>query len=79
MACVGGRLTFNAFRFPSDRFANLTFPRLLFDWDPTGIAVNPPRELTPFDIYGQSNIEDKYPRFTLTVGTNGLAGTGTLF
>lgn len=79
VACVGGRLTFNAFRFPSDRFANLTFPRLLFDWDPTGIAINPPRELTPFDIYGQSNIEDKYPRFTLTVGTNGLAGTGTLF
>ena len=79
VACIGGRLTFNAFRFPSASFANLTFPRLLFAWDPTGIPVNPPRELTSFDIYGQATVEDKYPRFTLTVGTDGLAGTGTLF
>ena len=34
VACIGGRLTFNAWKYPSSRFDNLTFPRLLFAWDP---------------------------------------------
>jgi hypothetical protein len=79
VACIGGRLTFNAWKYPSSRFDNLTFPRLLFAWDPTGVAVNPPRQLSLFDIYGQATVDDRYPRFTLTVDDDGIVGTGTLF
>ena len=79
VACVDGRITFNAWKYPSARFEALTFPQLLFGWDTTGVPINPPRPLTPFDIYGESTHQDRYPHFTLTVGKNGLAGTGTLF
>jgi hypothetical protein len=79
VACVNGRLTFNAWKYPSDRFDALTFPQLLYSWDATGVSVNPPRQMTPFDVYGEASARDEYPRFTLTVGDNGLAGTGTLF
>lgn len=79
VACVNGRLTFNAWRYPSERFASLTFPPLLYSWDTTGVPVNPPRAMTPFDIYGEASARDEFPRFTLRVGDNGLAGTGTLF
>ena len=79
VACVGGRLAFNAWKYPSSRFDNLTFPRLLFAWDSTGVAVNPPRQLSLFDIYGQATVEDRYPRFTLVVDDDGPVGTGTLF
>lgn len=79
VACIGGRMSFNAWRWPSARFDGLTFPRLLLSWDETGIPINPPRNLAPFDIYGQTNPDGKYPQFTLTVGDDGLRGVGTLF
>jgi len=79
VACVGGRMAFNAWRWPSRGFDALTFPRLLFTWDQTGIPVEPPRSLSPFEIYGQTNPEGKYPQFNLTVGEDGFRGVGTLF
>lgn len=79
VACINGRMTFNAWRWPSQRFEALTFPRLLLSWDQTGIPINPPRNLAPFDIYGQTNPDGKYPQFTMTVGENGFRGVGTLF
>ena len=79
VACIGGRVVFNAWRWPSQRFDALTFPKLLLTWDETGVAMNPPRNLAPFDIYGQTNPEGKYPQFSLTVGENGFRGVGTLF
>jgi hypothetical protein len=79
VACVDGRLAFNAWRWPSSRFEALTFPELLLSWDQTGIPVNPPRNLAPFDIYGQTNPEGRFPQFTLTVGDDGFRGIGTLF
>jgi hypothetical protein len=75
VACIRGRLTFNAWKYPSSRFDNPTFRRLLFDRDPTGVAC----QLSLFDIYGQATVEGNHPRFTLTVDDDGLAGTGTLF
>jgi hypothetical protein len=79
VACIGGRLTFNAWRYPSPQFDALTFPALVFSWDETGIAVNPPRDLSPFQIYGDATTRDTVPHFTLTVGDDGLEGVGTLF
>lgn len=79
VACIGGQLTFNAWRYPSSRFASLKFPQLLLSWDPTGVPVNPPRTLSDFDIYHESDPHGRAPQFTLTVQDGGLAGTGTLF
>lgn len=79
VACVGGRIVFNAWRWPSRRFEALTFPQLLLTWDQTGVPINPARNLAPFDIYGQTNPDGKFPQFTLTVGENGFRGVGTLF
>jgi hypothetical protein len=79
VACINGKVAFNAWKYPSSRFDALTFPQLLYGWDTTGVAVNPPRKLTPFDIYGEASPRDPIVQFTLTVGDNGLAGTGTLF
>ena len=36
-ACVGGRFVVNAWRYPSDRFARLGFPRFLLERDRTGV------------------------------------------
>jgi hypothetical protein len=79
VACISGRMAFNAWRWPSSRFEALTFPRLLLSWDQTGIPVNPPRNLAPFDIYGQTSPDGKFPQFSLTVGADGFRGVGTLF
>jgi hypothetical protein len=79
VACVGGRVVFNAWRWPSRRFEALTFPQLLLTWDQTGVPINPARNLAPFDIYGLTNPDGKFPQFTLTVGENGFRGVGTLF
>lgn len=79
VACIGGRMAFNVWKWPSTRFDALTFPPLLLSWDETGIPVNPPRNLTPFDIYGQTDPQGRFPQFTLTVGEDGFRGIGTLF
>lgn len=79
VACVNGRLAFNAWKYPSSRFEALTFPPLLFSWDQTFVPVNPPRSISPFEIYGEASPRDPRVQFTLTVGENGLRGTGTLF
>lgn len=78
--CVNGSFTFNAFKWDSPEFAALTFPQLLLSWDPTGVPLNPPRSLSPFDIYGQTAPEPgSGPTFSLTVGDNGLAAIPRLF
>ncbi|MBK8177287.1 MAG: hypothetical protein IPK66_19150 [Rhodospirillales bacterium] len=51
----------------------------MFSWDETGVAINPPRAVSEFEIYGGPDSKDHAPQFTLTVGENGLAGIGTLF
>ncbi len=76
VACVDGKTRFNAYKWPSQRFAAAAFPSLLLAWDPTGIPLARPRELSLFDIYGTSQLEEanRSPRFVLTVGENGLVG-----
>src|SRR3546814_12427172 len=40
--CRDGVFTFNAWRFPSDRFAAIAFDELLFALDETGVPVRDP-------------------------------------
>jgi len=79
-ACVDGQFFFNAYKWPSNRFEDARFPRLLLSWDTTGIRINTPRELSDFDVYGdESQGADKSTSFTMTVSENGLVGAGPLF
>lgn len=78
VACRNGRVSFNAYRWPSDRFAKLNFPAILLAWDPTGVAVNPPRETTTLELHGETSPKVKF-QFNLKVGDNGLVGVKPLF
>ena len=79
-ACINGRFVYNAYKWPSEAFANAAFPDVLVSWDPTGIPVNPPKKLTNLDIYGEETPEEGETQgFTLEVGDNGLVGIHTLF
>jgi len=80
-ACTTGTFHFNAYRWPSPRFEALTFPDILFGWDGTGVAVNPPREADPYEIHGASSGEEMRSahRFNLAAGADGLKGLLRLF
>ena len=75
-ACVDGRFFFNAYRWPSKRFDEVAFPSLLFAWDPTGIAVNEPRQV--IEVYDKDT-ENDARRYSLDVGKDGLVGVQPLF
>ncbi|MFQ5775029.1 MAG: hypothetical protein ACE5GS_10970 [Kiloniellaceae bacterium] len=80
--CREGRFYFNAWRYPSQRFAGLLFPDVLLRHDRTGIAVNPPRRVAPIDrtrSRGAGPEEDATPRFDLEIGEAGLKGVHPLF
>ena len=78
--CRDGVFTFNAWRFPSDRYEALSFDELLFSLDETGVAVR-----APVAVSSTAAAKANVPRvrhasdetgsfFTLTVGKNGLVG-----
>lgn len=75
VGCRAGEVYFNAWRYPSPRFARLRFPEVLLQFDDTGIAPNPLREVTslvPARDGGRS--ESRVPSFNLQVGAEGLVG-----
>lgn len=50
VACVDGKFHLNAWKYPSARYAALSFPAFLVQHDPTGVPINPPskvREIFP--------------------------------
>lgn len=53
-ACIDGAFHLNAWVWPNEDFNKASFPKMLFAWDMTGVAVNMPRKATEFDIYGES-------------------------
>jgi hypothetical protein len=69
-ACRDGVFHYNAYAYPSERFAAIRFDRWLFDRDPTGVAVNLP---------GTSEPRESPTVFNMEVGDNGLIGVGSLF
>ena len=79
-SCLDGQFRFNAFRWPSAEFRDATFPGLVLGWDVTGVPINPPRKVDPFQLYNGNNrdIEDQM-RSPLAVGRDGLIGVHPLF
>lgn len=76
--CHDGVFVFNAWRYPSERFGELTFPELLLAMDKTGVPLNPPRYIPAAERI-QAN--DSHPdrrdyntTFNVEVGDNGLKG-----
>jgi hypothetical protein len=80
VACIDGRVTFNAYKWPSAAFDRAKFPALLAGWDGTEIPFNPPHDTSLDEIGAYGDVQKRETtRFTLTVGDNGLAGHTTLF
>ncbi len=78
--CRNGRFRFNAWLYPSARFAGLRFPETLLRHDGTGISVNPPREVPRIERIRQTVKGEGPPaHFDLEVGENRLEGHRTLF
>ncbi len=57
-ACIDGKFHLNAWIWPDGEFEQAAFPKLLFAWDMTGIAVNAPRKTDEFTVYGSSMESD---------------------
>lgn len=77
--CWNGQFFFNAWLYPSDRFARLTFPVVLFGYDQTGLALKAPRDVPPIERGGSNTgMGERDLHFGLEVGDNGLV-TGPTF
>lgn len=75
--CAQGRMYFTAYSWPSPAWDKMGFDKLLFAWDFTGVAVNPPRKTSKYELYGKTNPapgEDK--SFGVRVGNGGLWSLG---
>jgi hypothetical protein len=75
MACRNGVFHYNAYAYPSERFAALRFPAVLFHFDATGVAVLEPRGGQVDRYYGASRAAQRSGgpvAFDLEVGNNGL-------
>ena len=80
-ACLNGLAWFNAYAFPSDRFAAITFDVVLKTLDETGVAFRPPRPVEP-SSGGEpaGRLPDETAQyFTLRAGPGGLHGLFTGF
>lgn len=75
VGCRDGQVHFNAWRFPSDRYAALAFPAVLMRHDATGIALNPARDVgASAHLFTSDQRRKPTPRFDLQIGANGLRG-----
>ncbi len=78
-ACRDGKFYFNAYKWPSERFDNASFPGLLTAWDVTGVPVNKPRRASFLEIHGSNTEKRTALRFNLKVGNSGLWGVESIF
>jgi hypothetical protein len=72
IACADGKLHFNAWRHPSDRWDRIAFDKLLFEFDPSGKPVNPPRKIDNAQQFFRA--EDRGYAFELMVTRDGITG-----
>jgi hypothetical protein len=72
-ACINGSFFYNAWIYPTPRFAALRFPALLLRHDQTGVPVNAPRrtEQQAF-TRAESGREAIHSDFTIQLDGNGL-------
>jgi hypothetical protein len=82
--CRDGVFHFNAFAYPSPRFAAIHFATELARLDRTGVAFDPPRpsDHTRIELSQGDRDSRRFAAsqvFDLEVGDNGLIGVGALF
>lgn len=74
-SCRDGVWGFQAYHYPTDRFANVKFADKLFSFDNVGVAVNRPRNLEPAELRRDPNMRpgrERSDRWMLVVGKDGL-------
>jgi hypothetical protein len=75
-SCRNGVWGFQAYHYPTDRFANVRFAEKLFALDTVGIAVNRPRALEPAELRRDPILlrpgRERADRWMLVVGKDGL-------
>ena len=74
-SCRDGVWGFQAYHYPTDRFANVKFAEKLFSFDNVAIAVNRPRNLEPAELRRDPNLRpgrERADRWMLVVGKDGL-------
>ncbi len=78
--CRDGRFHFNAWLYPSARFARLRFPAALLARDGTGIELNPPRKVAAIErVRRKVKGEGGSRHFDLEIGDSGFKGHRTIF
>lgn len=81
-SCRDGIFHYNAYAYPSPRFAALRVDRWLFAHDPTGVAIAAPIPIGPRPLQNY-RATDTAPApntvFDMTVSDNGLVGVGSPF
>lgn len=74
-SCRDGVWGFQAYHYPTDRFANVRFAEKLFSFDNVAVAVNRPRQLEPAELRRDPNLRpgrERADRWMLVVGRDGL-------
>jgi hypothetical protein len=74
-SCRDGVWGFQAYHYPTDRFANVRFAEKLFALDSVAVAVNRPRNLEPAELRRDPNMRpgrERADRWMLVVGKDGL-------
>jgi hypothetical protein len=70
--CKDGQYGFTAWKYPSAAFDRLGFDQNLFALDPTGVAVNQPKDV-PFDVLWEDKAKRlEVPVFSLRVTPRGI-------
>ena len=74
-SCRDGVWGFQAYHYPTDRFANVRFAEKLFAVDNVAIAINRPRNMEPAELRRDPNLRpgrERADRWMLVVGKDGL-------
>ncbi|MCW5733613.1 MAG: hypothetical protein KIS73_05780 [Enhydrobacter sp.] len=74
-SCRDGVWGFQAYHYPTDRFANVAFAEKLFSFDNVPVAINRPRRLEPAELRRDPNLNpgrERGDRWMLVVGKDGL-------
>jgi hypothetical protein len=75
-SCRNGVWGFQAYHYPTDRFANVRFAEKLFGLDNVAVAVNRPRNLEPAELRRDPIMlrpgRERADRWMLVVGKDGL-------
>ncbi len=76
--CKDGQFYFNAWLYPSDRYNKIVFLEFFRQYDETGVAFAPPKEVGPEGRFSASHANSTQMVFQVRVEQNGLEGVAGL-